>query len=135
MTQSTTDTEKDPYRELQEHLDQLPTPFPATYSGVEISLLKRVFTPEEARIASRLKFAMHDHEDIDSIHERLKDLGYSKEQLEEKLDSMLRKGGIMANYDENGQKSYSCAMLIFGIFEFQINKLTEGFVRDLYAYM
>ncbi|MHA2340110.1 MAG: hypothetical protein ACXACX_22650 [Candidatus Hodarchaeales archaeon] len=40
------------YRELQQHLDTFPVGFPATKSGVEIRLLKNLFTPEEARIAS-----------------------------------------------------------------------------------
>lgn len=134
MTPTTMNGAEEPYRALQVHLDQLPIPYPATKSGVEISILKRVFTPDEACIASRLNFSWDDYESLDSIHERLKDLGYSKKELEEKLDTMLRKGGIAGYHDDNGQKSYSNAMLMFGIFEFQINKLTEGFVRDLHAY-
>ncbi len=134
MTHSIPEKQDEPYRLLQQHLDRLPIPYPATKSGVEISILKHVFTPDEARIASRLTFSWGDFESLDSIHERLKDLGYSKKELEEMLDAMLRKGGIMGFHGDNGQKSYSNAMLIFGIFEFQVNKLTEGFVRDLHAY-
>ena len=39
---------KDAYRKLQEHLDKMPVGYPATQSGVEINLLKTIFTPEEA---------------------------------------------------------------------------------------
>jgi len=42
------------YRELQQHLDQFPAGFPATESGVEIRILKHLFSPEEAKIATRL---------------------------------------------------------------------------------
>lgn len=37
------------YRKLQHQLDTLPIGFPATNSGVEIRLLKFLFTPEEAQ--------------------------------------------------------------------------------------
>ena len=39
------------YRELQRHLDRMPVAYPATESGVEIRILKQLFTPEEARLA------------------------------------------------------------------------------------
>ena len=42
------------YRELQQHLDRQPVPFPATRSGVDQRLLERLFTPEEATVALRL---------------------------------------------------------------------------------
>ncbi|MBN2153388.1 MAG: 4Fe-4S binding protein [Candidatus Lokiarchaeota archaeon] len=135
MTQAPTNETDDPYRALQEHLDTLPVPYPATQSGVEISLLKRIFTPDEARIASRLNCSWENYENLDSIHERLKDLGYSKKELEEKLDAMLLKGGLMGYQDDSGQKSYSNAPLVVGMFEFQVNKVTEGFVRDFFSYM
>jgi hypothetical protein len=48
--------ETDAYRKLQEHLNKMPVGFPATASGVEINLLKMIFTPEEARIATYLGY-------------------------------------------------------------------------------
>ena len=44
------------YRKLQQHLHTLPVGYPATKSGVELRLLKRVFSPEEAKIALKLKW-------------------------------------------------------------------------------
>ena len=44
-----------PYHKLREFLDQFPLGFPETESGVEIKILKRLFTDEEARIAVLLK--------------------------------------------------------------------------------
>ncbi len=38
------------YRALQRHLDRMPVPFPATESGVEIRILKQLFTPEDAKL-------------------------------------------------------------------------------------
>ena len=47
-------SETDAYRRLQEHLDRMPIGYPATKSGVEISLLKTIFTPEEAGVTTHL---------------------------------------------------------------------------------
>ncbi len=129
-----TDASKtDVYRNLQEHLDQLPIGFPPTESGVEIRLLKRLFTPEEAVIASKLNFSWSNLEPIESIYERIKSLGYSLEELENHLESMADKGAIMSSL-KGGSKKYGNAILMIGIFEFQIDKLTEGFVKDIRQY-
>lgn len=127
-------SELDVYRQLQQTLDDMPIGFPPTKSGVEIRLLKRLFTPEEAKIASKLKFAWKDKESLDSIYERLKPLGYSKEELEKHLDNMISKGAIMGR-KEGDKKLYSLALLVIGIFEFQVNKLTKEFIEDLGQYM
>jgi ferredoxin len=44
----------DVYRALREHLDSLPAGFPATSSGVEIRILKRLFNPAERCIGCGL---------------------------------------------------------------------------------
>ena len=124
---------EDVYRTLQQHLDSLPVGFPATESGVEIRILKHVFTPEEAKIASKLKFAWKDFEPLDSIYERLKILGYTKEELEKHLDNMASKGGI-SKLIKDGVKTYASAMFVVGIFEYQVNKLTKEFVEDFHEY-
>ena len=40
----------DVYQNLAKHLDRLPGGFPATESGVEIRILKHLFSPEEAEL-------------------------------------------------------------------------------------
>ncbi|MFX1258181.1 MAG: hypothetical protein ACFFAN_10000 [Promethearchaeota archaeon] len=84
---------EDVYRELQQHLDNLQVRAPATESGVEIHILKHIFTPEEAKIATLLKFHWNDFESLESIHERVKDkLGLSLEELDNSLDNMVQAG-------------------------------------------
>ena len=39
---------EDVYTKLREFLDKLPAGYPATDTGVEIKILKKLFTPEEA---------------------------------------------------------------------------------------
>jgi len=45
---------KETYHKLASALDKLPNGFPRTESGVEIEILKRIFNPNEAEIASLL---------------------------------------------------------------------------------
>jgi Na+-translocating ferredoxin:NAD+ oxidoreductase subunit B len=42
------------YRDLALLLDTLPQGYPATESGIELELLGKLFSPEEARMAARL---------------------------------------------------------------------------------
>ncbi|MFX1326311.1 MAG: 4Fe-4S binding protein [Promethearchaeota archaeon] len=124
--------ETDVYRELQQHLDSLPVGFPATESGIEIRLLKHLFTPEEAKIASHLKFSYYDFEPLDSIYDRLVLSGFeiSKEELESHLENMAKNGAIMSL-----NKTYGAALFLMGMFEYQVNKLTKEFVKDTKQYI
>ena len=83
--------ELDVYTKLQRHLDNLPIGFPSTNSGVEIRLLKRIFSPKEAKIASELRFLP---ETLDQVYERIKNSGITIEELEQILDLMAKKGSI-----------------------------------------
>jgi hypothetical protein len=43
------------YEKLRERLDMFPQGFPKTQSGIELDVLKNLFTVEEAQIALSLK--------------------------------------------------------------------------------
>ncbi len=66
--------EPDVYRRLQRHLDKMPVAFPATESGVELRILRRLFTPEEAEVALLLSAVP---EPLDRIDGRAKVAGLS----------------------------------------------------------
>ena len=61
----------DVYRELQQHLDKFAIGFPATESGVEIRILKHLFSPDEAKLATKLD---DKYEPLEAVYERAKDL-------------------------------------------------------------
>ena len=131
------ETEKDVYRELQRELDTMPVGFPATKSGVEIRLLKHLFTPEEAEIALNLSALP---ESLERIHKRAKKrgIGISEENLEQSLDRLVKKGAIMGGrHLAKGRKGkyYSKAPLAVGMFEAQVNRLSQGFAKDFYDYL
>ena len=89
-------------------------------------------------MALDLKFAhsFEDFEPLESIHERLKSegLNYSIEELENLLDNLAKKGAIKS-LKKNNQKTYSAAVFVIGMFEYQVNKLTKEFAEDTKQYM
>ncbi len=123
----------DVYRALQKHLDSMPAGFPATESGVEIRILKQLFSQEEAKLATQLKYSTYPNESLESIFDRLKETGFSIEELEERLDTMASKGLIHSKYDER-TKFFSGAQWVVGIYEFQVNKLTKELSEDIHQY-
>jgi NAD-dependent dihydropyrimidine dehydrogenase PreA subunit len=128
-------TEDDIYRKLQEHLDQMPIGFPRAETGSDLRLLKLLFTPEEAKIATILKFGWYkDIESLDQIYQRIKHTGISLKELENHLNNMAKKGSIMYKRDED-KKFYGNAVLIIGIYEYQVDKLTKEFLEALNEYM
>ena len=123
--------EKETYRQLQQRLDDLPVGFPSTKSGVEIDLLKILFTPEEAKIASKLNFIP---ENLKKIHRRIKKMGMfiTINELEKVLDSMVQKGTISRGEKE---MTYGNSIYAPGIFDMQLKKLTKELVENHYKYM
>lgn len=125
----------DQYRELQQHLDKMPVGFPPTESGIEIKLLKHLFTPKQVQIALQLKFI---GEPIKNIYRRLKkkDFIASKEDLEKKLDEMYFKGLIYRITKKDIDTNfYASAPFVIGMYEFQLNSLTPEFYKNSEKYL
>lgn len=123
------------YQELRKHLDAQPVGYPATESGVEIRLLKFFFTPEQAKIALKIKAIP---EPLKKIHRRLKKTSLTLEQVEEKLDEMYIKGAITRakiNQGDKIVKYYALAPFAVGMYEYQLMRLTPEFVKDSEQYI
>ena len=118
------------YFELQKHLDRQAVGFPATRSGAEIRILKHIFTPREAEIATCLTYKP---EPVETIMRRMQNRIESSEELVQHLERMQRKGGIETK-PKNGQRLYSNTPLVVGMFELQIDRLTPEFIRDFDEY-
>jgi len=123
--------EEQVYRDLQKYLDRMPISYPETESGVEIRILKHLFTPEEAGIALQLSMIP---EPVERIHKRLKKSGMSVEQLQKILDHLVYKGSIYGT-EEDGKKVYGSLPLAIGMYEFQVERLTEDFAKDFLQYL
>ncbi len=104
------------YEKLANVLDTLPNGFPRTESGVEIKLLKKIFTPEEAELATDLRLSF---ETAEQIAERT---GRPIEGLAEKLHEMALKGQIF-EIEFGPMKIFQLLPWVFGIYEFQVNRM------------
>lgn len=118
------------YRQLQKHLNNQAVGFPATLSGVELKILKHIFNPKQAEIACYLNYQF---EAVETIYQKVKHLIGSMADLEEILDSTLKRGGIEQKF-KNGSKHYACIPLVFGMYEFQNDRLTSEFRKDIKKY-
>jgi ferredoxin len=130
MSEVATDTQV--FRKLQQKLDQLPIAFPATESGVEIRILKHLFSPEQARIALSMSFVP---EPAAVIRKRLRKRYPDLAALEEILEKMAARGSIARSVTKDGVKIYSITMLAIGMFEFQVEQLTKAFYEDFKQYI
>ena len=118
----------DVYQRLAAHLDNLPAGYPATETGVELRILKRLFSAEEAEIATGLGMMP---EPCEAIAARL---GQDAETLAPTLEAMSRKGLIFRN-SKNGQLTYMAAQFVVGIWEYHVNDLDEALIRDVNEYI
>jgi electron transport complex protein RnfB len=123
------------YKELQQHLDSFPIGFPTTKSGIEFEVLKHLFTPKEAKIATKLNFSWSQNlEPLEIIYERVKDTGMLIEELEKVLDTMAHKGTIHSKI-EGSKKYYANSLFMYGMYELQVDNLTKDFLKKAITYM
>lgn len=123
-------TEENIYRDLQKHLNKQAVGFPATKSGVELRILKRFFSPEEARLALHLSY---QPQPISSIYESTKSGDISLADLENMLNRMVRNGAI-GQLEKGKEIHYFTMPFVIGMYEWQLNKLTPEFLDDVAEY-
>jgi Na+-translocating ferredoxin:NAD+ oxidoreductase subunit B len=127
----------DIYHSLQKRIDALPIAFPKTKSGVELRLLRHLFNEEEAAVACELSAL---GEPISKIHKRAakNGLSYTSRELKRLFNGLLKKGAITGDVmktKKGVERSYSLLPLAIGMFEMQVDNLTEEYTRDFEEYL
>jgi len=117
------------YRLLQRHLDKQAIGFPSTWSGADIRLLRRLFTPDEAKLALHLTYKPSPTEQI--IERAASD--FSAAQTTGLLDSLLMKGAIGWK-EKNGTAHWCVLPLVVGMYEGQDGDPSREFLEDAAAY-
>ena len=118
------------YRQLQRHLDAQAVGFPSAASGADIRFLKRMFTPEEARLALYLTFRPASTQQISEkagTH-------FSSEQTGALLESLFSKGSIGWK-EKDGVSQWFVMPMVVGMYEAQAGKPTRCFMYDANKYM
>lgn len=118
----------DIFKKLALHLNKTPGGFPETESGVELRILKQLFTKEEAELASDLHMIPEQVKDI------AKRLGKDEKKLQILLKTMLDKG-LVLYASRNGIETYMQAQFVIGIWEYQVNTLSHQLIKDFNEYV
>jgi electron transport complex protein RnfB len=100
-----------PYEELAAALDRLPNGFPRTAGGLEILILKKLFTPEEASLASLLTGTF---EPTVAIAGRI---GLPEAEARKRLFALAKKG--LAWLTKEGTLRFRLAPFVVGFYEAQ----------------
>ena len=117
------------YQKLARHLDNLPGGFPPTESGVELRILKRLFTPEEAETATHLTLIPEDPRVV-ARRARI-----THPEAEQRLEKMAKKGLVFRMVSKDGQPTYMAAQYVIGIWEYHVNDLDPELIRDMNEYI
>jgi len=121
--------ETDIFKKLAKFLDDLPGGFPPTESGVELRILRRLFSPEEAKLTLHLSVLP---EDPSVIARRVK---RPKREIERQLEEMFQKGLVSKSTKEGYPDRYSALQFAIGIWEYHVNDLDQDLARDVGEYI
>lgn len=118
----------DVYVQLRKFMDKLPAGFPETPTGVEIRVLKKMFTPEQAELTMKLSM---EPESVSDIAQRT---GMTEVQLAEDLERMAQ-DGLIFRVREGEDSLYHAFHFLVGLYEFQLNRLDREFCELFEAYL
>lgn len=119
----------DIYEKLADFFDKLPSGYPRTESGVEIRILKQLFTPEEAGLTLHLTLIPEESRVV-ARRARL-----PVAEVAQRLAEMAKKGLIFPAYVPGKPTRYMAQQFIVGFYEGQVNRLTPELVRDFEEYI
>lgn len=117
----------DIYRQLQQRLDSIATGFPETRSGVELSLLEKIFTEDEAALFLEMTPMVETPEAVAARTGR--DAGTLAVQLE-----AMAKKGLLFRLRRGDVPRYAAIPYVVGIFEFQLSRLDKDTAAQMEAY-
>lgn len=120
--------EENLYRELQERLDQYSVGFPRTESGVEIEILKKLFSEEDAKVFLKLSPMLEAPSDV------APKIGLSEEEAAKKLEDMTGRG-LLFRLRRDDKVYYGAIPFVHGLFEFQLTRLDKEMAELLERFM
>ena len=116
------------YEQLAEASNRLPNGFPRTPSNVEIRVLKKIFSPEEASIASQLTGSM---EPVEVIAKRV---GLSPEETKPRLVEMAKRG-LSWTCKKGNEPFFRLAPFVVGIYESQRESMDHELAHLVEEYL
>ena len=117
------------YGALRVHLDRGPVPFPPSLTGVDLRLLRSLFSPADATIALELSALP---EPVSTIARRLARPD-EVDDVRRDLEGMANRG-IIHQTGPTGRERYGKLPFAVGIYELQVDHLTADLERDARQY-
>jgi Na+-translocating ferredoxin:NAD+ oxidoreductase subunit B len=115
------------YEKLREQLDQYSVGFPATSSGIEIKILKKLFTEEEAGMYLDMTMMLETPEAIAARS------GRNAEAVSAMLANMAQKG-LLFRQHKGEEVKYAAVAFVIGSYEFQLKNIDRDFAEMVEAY-
>ena len=115
------------YKKLALKLDTLPNRYPATTSGIELRLLEKIFTLEEATLAAEMTFNKETHSEIAARAD------VQEKQARQILKRMVRRGLILLSRRER-DLVYGLMPFVVGFYEEQLPRMDEELAELIEAY-
>lgn len=115
-------TDDSPYKQLALRLDELPNGYPPTEDGVELRILAKLFSPEEAALAAQLRLTP---ETPAEVAERI---GGDPKVLRKQLKGLAKRGLIKAQRTDCGL-GYGLMPFVVGFYEHQVDTIDAEFAR------
>jgi electron transport complex protein RnfB len=107
---------RDTYQELQKKLDTYSLGFPATESGIELKILKKLFRKDDAELFLTMTQKL---ETAEQIAERA---GKPVEEMAARLEDMTERG-LLFRLRRGDSSKYAAIPFVHGLFEFQLKNL------------
>ncbi len=110
------------YYDLREQLDQYSVGFPSTESGVEIKILEKLFSEQEAEVYLNLSMLLETPEAV------AKRMNRETSEIAAILDRMFQKG-LIFRMTKEGMLKYGAVPFVVGSWEYQIKEMDKEFAQ------
>jgi electron transport complex protein RnfB len=118
----------DIFRQLQQRLDMYSMGFPATETGIEITILKKLFNQKDAEMFLNMSPNLEEPESV------ARRLGSPVEEVAGQLEDMVQRGLLFRGRKGDSVK-YGATPFMPGLAEFQIKRLDREMGELLEQYM
>ena len=118
---------EDLYEKLRRRLDDMGPGFPATPDGIELRILKRLFTEADAELFLALSPMLETPESIAAR------LGIPPEAVAGHIEDMAKRG-LVFRQKKDAIARYAAVPFIVGIFEYQLPFVDAALARDIETY-
>ena len=118
---------KDIYRELQTQLDNYSLGFPATESGIELKIIKKLFTEDDAKFFLTMTRKLETSEQVAQRVEK------PVAEVTARLEDMTNRG-LLFRLRRGGSIKYAAIPFVHGLFEFQLKNLDRDLAEMMEQY-